>query len=406
MSNHRLLTTQRRQFLKYLAAGPLIGSAGIPQWLMAAEKLTDKFISSPEEALNVFDFHDLAKSVLPPAHYGYLSTGVDDDLTLQANRAGFARYYLRPRRMIDVTHADTGIELFGRKYKSPFLLCPIGGQRAFHHEGELAVAKAAKTRDQLMMLSTVSSTGVEDVIKARNEAVWYQLYPTSNWEITKGLLKRAESAGCPVVAITVDLIGRRNTETQRRYTSLDPRECSACHQGADTDISRKPMFSGLGLSGAREMAMSAYTWDYVRRVKEQTKMKLLIKGIVTREDAELCVEHGMDGLIVSNHGGRAAETGRGTIEILPEVVAGVKGRIPVIVDGGFRRGTDIYKALALGANAVGVGRPYIWGLATFGQAGVEKVIEMLQKEFLSVMQMNGAPLVRHIDQSRIGKVSG
>ncbi len=404
MHDEKRLLAERRQFLRYLAASPLLGTLGLPQWLLADETLSARLIRSPEEALSVFDFHDLAKTVLPPAHYGYLATGVDDDRTLRANRDGFAKYYLRPRRMVDVTRLDTHTELFGEKLDFPLLLAPVGGSRAFHPEGELAVARAARAKNQQMIMSTVSSTGIEQVTEARGQEIWYQLYPTSNWKITAGLLKRAEAAGCPVVALTVDLPGPRNTETQQRYTRDDPRECSACHQGHDEDTRRKPMFAGLGLSGAREMAMSAFTWDFVRRVKDQTKMKLIIKGIETREDAELCVENGVDGLVVSNHGGRAAETGRGTIEILPEVVAGVQGRIPVVVDGGFRRGTDIYKALALGANAVGIGRPYIWGLSTFGQAGVEKVIDMLRKELRSVMQMNGTPSIRNIDQARIGRV--
>lgn len=403
MSDDKQLFVQRRRFLRYLAASPLLGLTGLPQWLAAEEMLAKRLIQSPEEALNVFDFHELAKTVLPPAHYGYLSTGVDDNLTRQANRDGFAKYYLRPRRMVDVTRVNTRIELFGEKLEFPILLAPIGGSRAFHPLGELGVARAARTKNQQMIMSTVSSTGIEQVTEARGSEIWYQLYPTSNWEITRGLLKRAENAGCPVVALTVDLSGPRNTELQQRYTREDSRDCSACHQGRDEDTRRKPMFAGLGLSGAREMAMSAFTWDFVRRVKDQTRMKLIIKGIETREDAELCVENGVDGLIISNHGGRAAETGRGTIEILPEVVSGVHGRIPVLVDGGFRRGTDLYKALALGADAIGIGRPYIWGLSTFGQAGVEKVIDMLRKELRSVMQMNGTPSIHDINQSRIGK---
>ena len=402
MSTETSISLYRRQFLAYLASSPLFATINFSESVMAAEDIATRLITNPDEALNVFDFHDVARNILPTAHYGFLATGVDGDFTLQANRDGFSKFYLRPRRIVDVSKTDTSIKLFGEILKSPFFLCPIGGHRAFYPLGELAVASAAKTRDQQMMLSTVTSTAIESVVETRGKPIWYQLYPTTNWEVTKGLLKRAEESGCPVVALTVDLPGRRNPETFSRSIKLDTRDCSVCHTNGLFAMSSVPMLQGLPLDEATKMTMPRFTWDFISRIQDQTKMKLVLKGILTREDAELCVKYGVDGIMVSNHGGRAVEAGIGTIEVLPEIIAGVRGRIPVLIDSGFRRGTDIFKALALGATAVGVGRPYIWGLAAFGQPGVEKVIDLLNAELLSVMQLNGAPTIKDINKSLVG----
>jgi isopentenyl diphosphate isomerase/L-lactate dehydrogenase-like FMN-dependent dehydrogenase len=217
--------------------------------------------------------------------------------------------------------------------------------------------------------------------------------------VCQKLVRHAESAGCPVLALTVDLTVGRNTETLERMRRIDKRECATCH-APGTNYSRKPMFAGIDMKGV-DFFQPAMTWDFVKRLKDSTKMKLVLKGIETREDAQACCEHGVDGIIVSNHGGRAEESGRGTIECLPEVVAGAAGRIPVLVDGGIRRGTDIVKALALGARAVGVGRPYIWGLSAFGQAGVERVLEILRTELELVMRQCGARSISQIQRSMV-----
>ena len=331
-----------------------------------------------------------------------MATGVDDDATLHANRSAFSKLQIRPRRLVDVTTYDTSIEIFGVKWKSPILISPVGTQRAFHKEGEVATAKAAASRGHLQILSTVASTSVEDVTAARGGPVWYQLYATSKWDITQALIKRAETAGCPVVVVTVDLPAGRNTETLNRFRRVDTRTCTDCHQmGAEGRFKRRPMFDGLDPSGLTDYYAPNLTWDSIRRMKDMTKMKVVLKGIVTREDAALCVEKGVDGIIVSNHGGRAEESGRSTIECLPEVVDAVGGKIPVFVDGGFRRGTDIFKALALGAKAVGIGRPYIWGLSAFGQAGVEKVLDILRGEFTLVMRQAGVTSLDQIKRSYV-----
>jgi 4-hydroxymandelate oxidase len=212
-------------------------------------------------------------------------------------------------------------------------------------------------------------------------------------------VRRVEAAGCPVVVLTVDEDGGRNTETQKRLTRADTRACASCHQsppGTPLGKQNRPMLTDIGDTIYNSPAA---TWELVDRLKNLTRLKLIIKGLETREDAELACEHGADGIVVSNHGGRALETGRGTIECLPEVVGAVRGRIPVLVDGGFRRGTDVFKALALGARAVGIGRPYLWGLGAFGQPGVERVLEILNAELLLTMRQCGARSVPEITRS-------
>jgi isopentenyl diphosphate isomerase/L-lactate dehydrogenase-like FMN-dependent dehydrogenase len=336
----------------------------------------------------------VAQSTLSPAHYGYLATGVDGEETLRANREAFQDIQLRVRRLIDVRRIDTSVELFGERWASPILLAPVGSQRAFHEDGEIAVARAARRTDDLVVLSTVGSTSVEDVVEARERPVWFQLYPTDRWPVTRVLVERAHNAGCPVLVLTVDLQGGSNREAGIRAMRRDPAQCADCHEGGvfssiQAYIGGKPLFRGLDLAEVRTHIPRDMTWEYVDRLRDLTSMKLVLKGIVTLEDAELAVEHGVDGVIVSNHGGRAEESGRATIESLPEVARGAAGRIPVLLDGGIRRGTDIFKALAMGANAVGIGRPYLWGLAAFGQEGVEAVLGILRRELEMVMRQTG-----------------
>jgi isopentenyl diphosphate isomerase/L-lactate dehydrogenase-like FMN-dependent dehydrogenase len=358
-------------------------------------------ISSAAEAINVFDFHAVTRQKLPPAHYGYLATGTDEDNTLRANRDGFRRVQLRVRRLVDVTKLDTSVELFGSKFSSPIALSPAGSQNMFDPQGELAVARAAAKTSSLQILSTNSTASVEDVARERGGPVWYQLYANTEWRITKAMIERAERAGCPAIAWTVDTLGGRNTETFKRFSKNDTRDCTACHgdNGFQAFARRKPMFNGFDLSGAN--FGRGLTWEYARRVRDATSVKLLLKGIVTAEDAELCVKYGMDGLIVSNHGGRAEASGRGTIECLEEVAGAVGGRMAVLIDGGIRRGTDIFKALALGADAVGIGRPYLWGLAAFGQEGVNAVIDLLRAELELVMKQAGTPSIGQITRDHV-----
>jgi isopentenyl diphosphate isomerase/L-lactate dehydrogenase-like FMN-dependent dehydrogenase len=410
-------TNSRRRFMRLLAASPLAAFSGLSLEKLAMsgngksggalgvfDRLAqgEDLISTPEQAINVMEFEAIARKKLPPAHFGYLATGVDDDATLRANREGFTRFQIRVRRLRDVQKIDTSIRLFGVEWDNPIALAPAGSQKAFHPEGEIAVARAARAKGHLQILSTMTSSSVEAVNEARGAPVWYQLYPTNDWNVARGLTKRAEAAGCPVLVFTVDLQGGSNRETLMKSRRVDTRECTICHVGGlvyNPTIRRRPMFQGLDLSKVVTQYPLDMTWDAIKRLRDTTTMKLLIKGIVTREDAQLAVEHGADGVIVSNHGGRGEESGRSTIECLPEVVEGVAEKIPVLIDGGFRRGTDIFKALALGAKAICIGRPYLWGLAAFGQPGVEAALNLLRRELQTIMRQAGTTSIEQITQA-------
>jgi len=403
----------RRSFARFLAGSPLLplmglsacapGESGDPTAGSTLRELSD-LIASPDDAINVFDFRDVARQTLPPAHYGYLATGVDGDETLRANRKGFGHFDLRARRLVDVSSVDMGVELLGERWETPIVLAPAGSQKAFHPEGEMAAARGSTALGHHQILSTVTTTSVEDVNAVRSRPVWYQLYPTSNWEVTRTLLRRAEEAGCPALVLTVDLPVDSNRETLKRAVKADTRDCSTCHDAGPTGwLSRKPMFEGLDMQGVA-FDTPWMTWDFVARLRDETDMRILVKGVVRGDDALRCVQYGADGIIVSNHGGRAEASGRSTIESLPEVVAAVAGRVPVLVDGGFRRGTDILKALALGADSICIGRPYLWGMAAFGQAGVEKVLEILTAELQLAMQLHGVQSLADLDRSFV--VSG
>lgn len=427
----------RRKFLKMLGASPVIAGSsiltgGLTSLLTAATlkekhflgwledlQQTDNVLSSPDQALDVMDFEPIARKVVPPAHFGYLATGVDDDATVRANREGYSHIQIRARRLVDVEKVDMSSTLFGTKWDTPIVLSPVSAQKAFHPDGELGVAKAAGTKGHLMMLSTVATASIEDALAASGRPVWQQLYATNVWEVTRAIVKRAEKAGSPAIVLTVDLHDGSNRETLFRAQRVDKRECTACHSssyspfargkpgssaasgGFASYVARKPMFDGLDTSKVTALHPADMNWDFVKRLRDTVTVKLLIKGIVTREDAQIAVEHGVDGLVVSNHGGRAEETLRSTIESLPEVLEGVAGKVPVIVDGGVRRGTDIFKALALGATAVGFGRPHAWGLAAFGQAGVEAVLEIYRRELRTIMRQAGTTSLDQINRNYI-----
>ena len=382
----------RRWLLARLAAVPAIAAAPRFAW---AEAQTAPTL---DQMLNVMDFEPVARATIPPAHWGYIATGVDDDRTVAINNEAFGRVEIRARRFVDVSQLDLSVRMFGVTHPSPVYLSSVSRQRAFNPvEGEIGTARAAAARSALMLLSNVGSTGVEDVAEARGGPVWMQLYATNDWEVTKGVVKRAERAGCPAIALTVDNMPGRNNETLLRAIREDKRDCSPCHANKAQDpIRRAPMYQGLDLSRVKELSPSALNWEYLDRLRDLVSVKLLIKGIVTGEDAAGCVEHGADGIIVSNHGGRNEETLRASIACLPEVVSAVAGRIPVLVDGGVRRGTDVFKALALGATAVGIGRPQAWGLAAFGQKGVEAVLGIYDRELRVIMRQAGTPDIASI----------
>ena len=327
-----------------------------------------------------------------------MASGIDDEATLRANREGFLKFQLRPRRLVDVSKADTSVDILGVRYDSPIVLAPVGGQRSFHADGEVASARGAKAGNHLQILSTATSIGIEEVTAARGAPIWYQLYATNKWEVAKAMVTRAEKAGALAVAVTVDRASGRNQETFFRLRRADTRDCNGCHDRSSVQASmrNRAMYQGIDLSGLANTQSSAMTWEFFKRLRDITKMKILAKGILAWEDAVLAADAGLDGIIVSNHGARSEDAGRATIDALPEIVEAVHGRIPILVDSGFRRGSDVIKALCIGAAAVCVGRPYIWGLGAFGQPGVERALELLRIETHDMMQQMGAPSVKHL----------
>ena len=405
----------RREFLRFLAGSPLL-LAALPS--RAAEQLVTPvgrssdskssaaLLTSAAEAINVFDFEAVAKRKLSPAHYTYLSMGIQDGFTLRANREAFGKVKLRPRRLMDVRDLDTSTEILGTKLSSPIVLSPAGAQKAFHPEAELAVARAARRKDHLHILSTSSSNSIADVATARAAPIWFQLYTSRQWPVSWFQMQEAEQAGCPVVVLTVDQVGMgRNRDSLHRFRRRQNPECQTCHQSLGEKFQRTTDRLGIDLRDVIQDTL-ILDWSVVDRIRNETSMKLVVKGILTHEDARLCVEHGVDGIVVSNHGGRAEDSGLATIEVLPEIVDAVKGRIPVLIDSGFRRGTDVFKAIALGASAVCIGRPYLWGLAAFGQDGVESVLTILRRELETIMIEMGTRDLKSINRNHVRVASG
>jgi 4-hydroxymandelate oxidase len=406
----------RRKFLQFVAASTALtytDAIAFAETLLPKSKLPDpmiwapldanNLIKSPKDAINVFDFEPVMRQNVPPAHFGYMASGIDDEVTLRADREGFLKFQLRPRRLVDVSKVDMSVNILGTRYSSPIMVAPTGGHKAYHADGEEGVARAAKAGDHLMILSTQTSTAVEDVIKARGAPVWMQLYATNKFEVAADHIKRAEKAGCTGLAVTVDRSGGRNQETLFRLERTDDRQCDSCHDNSSLVASQgsKPMYQGVDLSGLRNIQSSAMTWDYLKRLRDITKMKVVIKGLLAWEDAKLAADNGYDAIIVSNHGARSEDSGRSTIDALPEIVDAVNGRMPILIDSGFRRGTDICKALCIGATAVAIGRPYLWGLGAFGQPGVERVLELMRAELFAIMQQVGAPSVKHLTPAMV-----
>ncbi len=409
MSPHPIHLASRRRLLQFLAASPLFARDALAEALRPSDPAEwaprdlDKLIADPKQALDVFDFEPVMKQNVPPAHFGYMATGVDDEVTLRANREGFRKFALRPRRLVDVTNIDMSAEILGAKYDSPIVIAPTGSNRAFHPDAEIAVAKAAKAGNHLQILSTVATTSIEDAIAARGAPLWFQLYTTQRREVAEGLVKRAVSAGAPAIVVTLDVRTPAKWETFVRLRRTDTRDCGSCH-GLNDYLSRKPNFAGIDLGGISSTVVTNLTWDMIKRLRDTVKVKLVLKGLVAFEDAKLATEAGIDAIVVSNHGGRVEDGVSATIAVLPEIVEAVGGRMPILVDSGFRRGSDIVTALAIGAQAVCIGRPYLWGLGAFGQGGVERVLAILRAETRNAMAQLGAPSLKDLTPAMVRRV--
>ena len=404
----------RRAFLSFLAASPVLAYAGFnSHWVdevLAAPlpQQNDFVIKSVKEALNVFDFDAAARVKLTPAHYTFITDGSFNNETLRANREGFSKYEVRLRRLTGIAKVDQSIKLFGKEWESPIFFCPVGRMNAYYPDGAATVARAAKATRTLQILAgsaaiIIDPRGIENVVAARGEPVWFAGLGSS---LDTSTLRRIESTGCPVLVWTVD-DGGANTIGAKSIQRAGVRDldreaddrCVGCHSNLPqiTRITANTPMDVLGAVGALQGETSLkLNWDDVKRVRDLTRMKIVLKGIVAGEDAALSVKHGVDGVIISNHGGHEDASARGTIECLPEVLSGAAGKIPVLIDSGFRGGADVYKALALGATAVGIGRPHIWGLSAFGQEGVETVVAILRRELQAIMAQAGAASIAQI----------
>ncbi len=349
----------------------------------------------PPAAVSLGDFELLARERMTTMAWEYISGGAGDELTLRWNRDAYDRIKLKPRVLVDVSKLDTRVNLFGRELPFPILLAPAAYQKLVHSEGELATAKGAGTAT--MVVSTMASVSVEDIAAATKQPPWFQLYVQPDRGFTKALVQRAEAAGCQALVVTVDtpIPGLRNREERIKF-ALPP--------GIE-----RPNLKGLNTAGSSHLPKeneiynalfdAKLTWKDVEWLRSLTRLPVLLKGVLNPEDADLAAKSGASGLIVSNHGSRNIDTLPATIEALPEVVAKVADRIPVLVDGGIRRGTDVLKALALGAKAVLIGRPYLFGLGVGGAEGVSRVVNILRREFEMAMALTGRTSISELNES-------
>ncbi|MFQ5703982.1 MAG: alpha-hydroxy acid oxidase [Gemmatimonadales bacterium] len=355
--------------------------------------------------VNLIDYEHVARDVLADGPFGYIAGGAGDELTLRANRTAFDRFRLRPRVLIDVSRVDARTTVLGQKVSFPVLLAPTGFQRLAHSDGELATARAAAKAQTIMVSSTMSSVTLEDIAAASHGPKWFQLYCYRDKEVTRSLVERAAASGYSALCITVDVprLGRRERD-ERNSVRLPP-EALPVNLAAMVDLAAIPLEErGSAVSQyAADLIDPSLTWDDIDWLRSLTDLPVLLKGILTAEDAEIATQHGAAGIVVSNHGGRQLDGVPATIEVLEEVVRAVGGRAEVLLDGGVRRGTDVLKALALGARAVLIGRPYVWGLAADGEAGVTRVLELLRDEVELAMALLGCPAVADISGDHVGQ---
>jgi 4-hydroxymandelate oxidase len=339
-------------------------------------------------AVCLTDFEALARERLTHSAFEFLSGGAADELTLRANHEAFDRILLRPRVLVDVAAIDTSLTLLGEALAHPILLAPVAYQKLFDAEGEVAAARGAAAGEAVYVMSTASTSSIEEVAAA-GARMWLQLYIQSDREVTRDLVARAEGAGVRALCLTVDtpVLGARNRQARAKFAL--PAELTTPHLDA---VGRDR------LSVVSEKRQSL-TWRDVDWLQSIARVPLLLKGIITADDAQRAVEHGARGIVVSNHGARNLDTLPATIDALPEVAERVAGRVPLLLDGGIRRGTDVIKALARGATAVLIGRPYAYGLAAGGADGVARVIAILREELETAMALLGRASLAGIDRS-------
>jgi 4-hydroxymandelate oxidase len=356
----------------------------------------------PKPPVNILEFEALARERMSSTAYDYYAGGAEDEVTLVANRESLRRIAIRPRVLTGADDVSTRIDLMGMSLSLPVGLAPTAFNKLGHPDGESAAARAAGAFGTFMCCSTVSSTPLEDVAAAATGPLWFQLYVYRDRNVTKDLVQRAEAAGCRALVLTVDTprLGRRERDMRGGFTLPDGITVANLERYGTPDNLRWAGSSSF-TDYVHRLMDASLTWESVEWLRSITSLPILIKGILTGEDATLALAHGAAGIVVSNHGGRQLDGAMATIDALPEVVRAVAGRVPVLMDGGIRRGTDVFKALAIGAQAVLIGRGYLWGLAADGEAGVSRVLDMLQKELELAMALAGCPTVAAITPAHV-----
>jgi 4-hydroxymandelate oxidase len=358
------------------------------------------FRSSSAESLPTADvtrFEPLARKRLSQMAYDYVRSGGADEISMRENRAGFGRLKLTPSVLVDVSQLDTRVNLFGGEFESPIMLAPVAYHRLYHPEGEIGTARGASAAGAGFVISTFTTTAIDEIASNTQRPIWFQLYVQHDRGFTKDMVQRAVASGCKAVCLTVDTPVLGN-----RYGQLSfglPKELECVHLRGLGQGSSAPSHKTQRKTIYDTLFDSSFNWNDLEWLRSVAGVPVILKGVLSGEDGRRAVERGADGVIVSNHGGRNLDTVPATIDALPRVVEAVAGRIPVMLDSGIRRGTDVLMALALGAKAVFIGRPYIYGLALGGAKGVERVISILRDELERAMALTGRRSIAEIDAS-------
>lgn len=374
--------------------------------IVTSSKTTGQDSSPPSQAISasgrepicLADYEPLAKAKMSAMSWEFVTAGAGDEITVRWNKEAYQRIRLKPHVLVDASQLDTRVTLFGQEHAFPILLAPTSAQILTHPQGELATARGAAAAGAAMVLSSFSSTSLEDVAAVAKSPLWFQLYAQKDHGFTRDLVQRAEAGGYRALCLTVDtpIAGARNRET-RADVKLPPLP--------NLEGFKRVKSAGGFRTGSLEIFSSildaTLSWKDVEWLCSFAKVPLLVKGVLNPDDADRAVKSGVAGIMVSNHGGRNLDTVPATIDALPQVVDRVAGRVPILVDGGIRRGTDVLKALAFGANAVLIGRPYLYGLGAAGESGVTNVVNILQREFKMAMVLTGRTNIGSIDRSVI-----
>jgi 4-hydroxymandelate oxidase len=373
----------RRDTVRHLA----LWAAGSP--FAAAQSDPE---SKLESMVNVFDFDKVCATKVSKPAYDYVTGGSWDEWTLQRNRDGFRDITFRPKMLVPVDKLDVSTELFGRKLQMPILVAPTGTHILLHPDAEVGTARGAGAAGATMVVSTSSSVPLQKIAEAAKQPLWFQLYAGPDKAVTRERVETAVALGCQAICWTVD--APYDAPRERDFRNRLQRDTTTQRDNRRRVSAPKPF-------GLTSRFQSELDWSFLPELVGYAKVPVLVKGILTAEDAVKAQQGGAAGVVVSNHGGRYLDGAPSTIEVLPEIVDAVGSKMTVLIDGGFRRGTDILKALAIGAKAVLVGRPPLWGLGAFGDAGVHRVMEILRNELAWAMALAGRPNIASIDRSLV-----